>query len=119
MQLMQGAIAAAWEQLDGSELDPNLLLDFQPLATGEGAYVNGRLFASLSESELAFKLSDADQAKLLEMPNTHRLTYQPEAAAVNKYVVLPSRFHNDVASLSIWLKRSLDYVLSLPAPSLP
>lgn len=126
---MQGAIAAAWQQLAGSELDATLDLDFQPITGGEsvagesvagagagseGALVNGRVFALLSEAGLALKLPEADQLKLLEMPNTRRLPSAPHTLEGNPFIVLPSRFHNDIASLSIWLKRSIDYVLSLP-----
>jgi len=124
MQIMQGAIAAAWQQLAGSELDATLDLDFQPITGGEsvagegagseGALVNGLVFALLSDAGLALKLPEADQLKLLEMPNTRRLPSAPHTLEGNPFIVLPSRFHNDIASLSIWLKRSIDYVLSLP-----
>lgn len=117
MQIMQGAIAAAWQQLAGSELGADLDLDFQPIASGagsEGALVNGVVFALLSDAGLALKLPEADQLKLLEMPNTRRLPSAPHTLEGNPFIVLPSRFHNDVSSLAIWLKRSVDYVLSLP-----
>lgn len=129
MQIMQGAIAAAWQQLAVSELDATLDLDFQPITGGESvagegvagagagsesALVNGLVFALLSDAGLALKLPEADQLKLLEMPNTRRLPSAPHTLEGNPFIVLPSRFHNDIASLSIWLKRSIEYVLSLP-----
>ena len=91
-------------------------LTFKPMFGGVCAYVSGRVFASLSDIGLALKLPPDAQADLLALDGAKRLQYEPDAPPSKQYVVVPPAMQADPAALAVWLGRSVEYVLSLPAP---
>jgi len=101
--------AAEAHALDGE-------LTFKPMFGGVCAYVSGRVFASLSDIGLALKLPPAAQADLLALDGAKRLQYEPDAPPSKQYVVVPPAMQADTDALAVWLGRSVEYVLSLPAP---
>jgi TfoX/Sxy family transcriptional regulator of competence genes len=104
---MQAQLAAA---------APGAEVTFRPMFGGACGYVRGRVFASLSDVGLALKLGLADQDELLSEKGAKRLQYEPDAPVSRQYVVVPPRIWKDAAALGRWVKRSIDHVLTLPAP---
>lgn len=108
---LQDQLSAAVETLNR-----DMELTFKPMFGGACAYVQGRVFASLSDVGLAFKLSPSAQDALLKEPNAKRLRYEPDAPESKTYVVVPSEMQADAQALGAWAAQSMDYALSLPAP---
>jgi len=108
---MQNQLSQAAEihALDGE-------LTFKPMFGGVCAYVSGRVFASLSDIGLARKLPPGAQADLLALDGAKRLQYEPDAPPSKQYVVVPPAMQEDPAALAAWVGRSVEYVLSQPAP---
>ena len=101
--------AAEVHALDGE-------LTYKPMFGGICAYVGGRVFASLSNIGLALKLPPEAQAELLVEDGAKRLQYEPDAPPSKQYIVAPPLMQADPAALAPWLRRSVEYVLALPAP---
>src|SRR5262245_33989910 len=95
---------------------PGAEITFKPMFGGACAYVRDRVFASLSNIGLALKLAPADQDEMLKEKGAERLRYEPDAPASKQYIVVPPRLRKDAAALTEWVKRSVDHVMSLPAP---
>lgn len=83
---------------------------------GACAYLDGRVFASLSDVGLALKLAPDVQDELLKIEGAKRLQYQADAPVSKTYIVVPPDVCADEAALASWVERSLDYVKGLPAP---
>ena len=91
-------------------------LSFKSIFGGVTGYVKGTVFASLSNIGLALKLSAIDQAALLMEEGAKRLRYEPDAPESKQYIVVPKALQDDSEALVVWVKRSTDFVLSLPPP---
>ena len=111
LEAMQDRLSAAAETLD---LDSEM--SFRAMFGGKSAYVKGRVFASLSDVGLALKLDSEAQSELLQVPGARRLRYEPDAPESKQYIVVPDAMQNDANALAVWVKRSVDFVLTLPAP---
>ncbi len=108
---LQDQLSAAVEVLDRDGE-----LTFKPMFGGVCAYVQGRIFASLSDVGLALKLAPEAQENLLRELNAKRLRYEPTAPESKTYLVVPLHIQADAQVLAIWAAQSIDYVLTLPAP---
>lgn len=95
---------------------PDIDLTFRPMFGGVCAYVGGRVFASLSNIGLGLKLAPSAQDDLLAEPGAKRLRYEPDAPESKQYIVIPESAVSDAETLAPWVKRSVEYVLTLPAP---
>lgn len=84
---------------------------------GAGAYAHERMFASLSDVGLALKLPAASQADLLALPGAERLRYDADATPSRHYIVVPPAVREDAALLAPWVRRAIDYVITLPPPT--
>ena len=91
-------------------------LTFKSMFGGVSGYVEGRIFASLSNIGMAFKLSPDAQEKLLRIEGAKRLRYEPDAPESKQYIVVPENLCTAEKELAFWVGHSMDYVLSLPAP---
>lgn len=90
-------------------------LEFRPMFGGIGAYVRGRYFASLSDVGIALKYPPELQDQILaEEPEATRLQYSPDSPVSKQYIVMPPHFIEDHSLLEPWLKRSIDYAVTLP-----
>lgn len=109
LEEMQDQLSAAVETLnrDGG-------LSFKAMFGGQCGYMEGRVFASLSNSGLALKLSAADQAALMQQ-GAHRLRYEPDAPESKQYIVVPRAVQADAQALAVWVRRSVDFVMAQPA----
>lgn len=95
---------------------PDLDLEFKPMFGGVSAYVNGRVFATLSNVGLALKLKMEDQPALLNYEGAKLLQYEPDAPISKQYVVVPSDFLYEVDLLGEWVERSARYAVTLAQP---
>ncbi len=82
---------------------------------GACAYVNGRVFASLSNVGLALKI-DGETAKTWLGKGGKWLQYEPDAPISKMYIVVPAEVLNDEGALSARVEKSVAHVLALPAP---
>ncbi len=112
LEELQDKLSAAAETLN---LDMGL--SFKAMFGGVSGYVEGRVFASLSNIGLALKLSADDQAALLREPGAKRLRYEPDAPESKQYIVVPEAVQANAEALAVWVKRSGDFVCALPAPN--
>jgi TfoX/Sxy family transcriptional regulator of competence genes len=106
---MQNYVSAAAERLN---LDKDLT--FKKMFGGGMAYIGGKPAASLSNIGIALKLAPLDQEELLAIDGAARLQYEPDAPVSKSYIVVPKAMVSNPALLAPWLKRSSDYILSLP-----
>lgn len=90
-------------------------LSFKSMFGGACAYVNGRVFASLSNVGLALKI-DGETAKLWIAKGAKWLQYEGDAPISKSYLVVPDRVLNDDAEFADWVESSVKHVCALPAP---
>ena len=103
--------------LDAAVTDPrrSATIECRHFFSGAAAYIDGRIFMSLTPAGLALKLSASDRAALLEQGATP-LRYFPKAPAKKDYAVVPESIRGDAASLARWIDASAEYCKTLPAP---
>lgn len=94
---------------------PTRELGFKAMFGGACAYVNGRVFASLSNVGLALKI-DGDSARAWLEQGGVWLQYEPDALVSKSYVVVPADVLRDESVFATWVEKSVAYVLALPAP---
>ena len=111
LEELQNHLSAAAETLT---LDRELT--FKPMFGGISGYVAGRVFASLSDMGLALKLPPDAQGELLAQPGAKRLQYDPDAPPSKQSIVVPPEMQAQPEMLAVWVRRSVDYVMTLPAP---
>ncbi len=83
--------------------------------SGAAAYVEGRIFMSLTPAGLALKLSAADLAGLFEQGATS-LRYFPKAPIKKDYAIVPESIRGDAVALARWINASVEFCETLPAP---
>ena len=72
---------------------------------GAAAYVNGRIFMSLTPVGLALKLPEEDRILLIN-EGAKRLQYFPKAPIKKDYVVLTEALADDPPALDTWITKS-------------
>jgi TfoX/Sxy family transcriptional regulator of competence genes len=85
---------------------PDLPLTFKPMFGGILAYVDGKVFASLSNVGLALKLAGDDHRDFLALPGAEPLRYEPDAPLSKSYVVAPRSLTDDHAAFRAWIVRA-------------
>ena len=83
--------------------------------SGAAAYVDGRIFISLTLAGLALKLAAADRDALFAQGAT-ALRYFPKAPVKKDYALLPDSLRSDEAALARWIAASIEHCKALPAP---
>lgn len=81
---------------------------------GAAAYAEGHICITLTPVGLALKLPEDALAELMAQGGT-ALRYFPKAPVKKHYVVLPAALREDKKEFRPWARRSIDYVLTLPA----
>jgi TfoX/Sxy family transcriptional regulator of competence genes len=80
------------------------------------AFVNGNLFAGLFGEDLFVRLSRPDEQTLLQVKGS--APFAPMKGRTMKgYVVIPKTWKNDQTIIKSWLRKSLDFVSTLPPKS--
>lgn len=77
---------------------------------GAAAYVDGRIFMTLTPGGLAIKLPEHDR-KLLLAEGARPLRYFPKAPIKKEYVILPDRLAKDDGALASLVETSMSFVL--------
>jgi TfoX/Sxy family transcriptional regulator of competence genes len=80
---------------------------------GAAAYVEGRIFMTLTPVGLALKLPADTRATLLAA-GARPLKYFPKAPVKKEYVVLPDNITGDAEALAALVATSLSFVLARP-----
>ena len=103
--------------LDAAVPDPrrSATIECRHFFSGAAAYVDGRIFISLTPAGLALKLSASDRAALLEQGATP-LRYFPKAPIKKDYAVVPESTRGDDMALARWIDASVEHCKTLPAP---
>ena len=81
----------------------------KPMFGNVGAFVNGNMFMGVFGSDVGLKLTESDQ-QALRAAGGH--PFGPSKRPMGGYVSLPSAF--GLAAAEAWVKKSVDYVGSLP-----
>ena len=76
--------------------------------SGAAAYVDGRIFMTLTPVGLALKLPEEDRNALLDQ-GAKPLQYYPKAPVKKGYVLLPTPSTDDDV-LGDWVRHSIDFV---------
>jgi TfoX/Sxy family transcriptional regulator of competence genes len=91
-------------------------LECKHFFSGAAVYFNGRICMSLTPVGFAIKLPEESRNALLKQKGTTHLQYFPEGPIKKDYVILPKTMLNDMKVLRRWVKVSIEYALTLPAP---
>lgn len=78
------------------------------------AFVGGNLFMSLFQDSLVLRLPDGDRAAFLKLDGAAAFEPMP-GRPMREYVVAPAAMVARPKSLAPWIRRSLEYVRSVPA----
>ncbi len=71
---------------------------------------------SLTTVGFALKLPEESRNALVKERGAKPLRYFPKAPVKKDYVILPKAMLKDMKTLRRWMRVSVKYVLSLPAP---
>ena len=77
--------------------------------SGAAAYIDGRIFMTLTPVGLALKLPEDGRNRLLDQGGKP-LRYFPKAPVKKDYVLSPSHLIDDDVGLSAWISRSIEFV---------
>ena len=91
-------------------------LEYKHFFSGAAVYADGRICISLTPVGFAIKLPEKSRAVLLKEKGTKNLRYFPKGPIKKDYVVLSKAILNDMKVLRSWVKVTIEYALTLPAP---
>jgi hypothetical protein len=106
---------ALMEQL-GSRNFNGVKLGCKHFFSGAAVYARGRICMSWTPVGFAIKLPEASRSILLKQHHATPLRYFPRGPIKKDYVVLPESILKDMKTFRRWVKVSVAYVVSLPAP---
>lgn len=92
-------------------------LECKHFFSGAAVYADGRICMSLTTVGFAIKLPEESRNTLVKERGAKPLRYFPKAPIKKDYVILPKTMLKDMKILRRWVKVSIEYVLSLPAPA--
>jgi TfoX/Sxy family transcriptional regulator of competence genes len=79
-------------------------------------FLNGNMLACVFQARIMVRLSDADRAAFLTLPNTKLFEPSP-GRAMREYVEAPPSAEMATAELRGWIRRGVEYVATLPKKS--
>ena len=91
-------------------------LECKHFFSGAAVYANEKICMSLTTVGFAIKLPEESRNILVKEHGAKPLRYFPKAPIKKDYVILPNAMLKDMKILRRWVKVSIEYVLSLPAP---
>ena len=91
-------------------------LECKHFFSGAAVYANGRICLSWTPVGFAIKLPETSRSDLINQHRARQLRYFPKGPIKNDYVVLPESMLKDMKTLRHWVKVSIEYAASLPAP---
>jgi len=96
-------------------LVPNdLNVTVRPMFGNISAFVNGNMFFGLFGNDMFVRLSEKDQAELLKMKGASNLEPM-KGRPMKAYIIMPSSWREDPATVRSWVSRSLAWTSKLPA----
>jgi TfoX/Sxy family transcriptional regulator of competence genes len=95
------------------KLDRGIATECKHFFSGAAAYVNGRIFMTLTSVGLALKLPPESQAELTRHGATP-LRYFPQGPIKKDYVVVPEKIARDADALAPWVATSVRFALAVP-----
>ena len=95
---------------------PDKELTFRAMFGGAGVYVEGIIMATLSNVGIGLKLSPPDQEQLLKLDGAKRLQHDESMPPSKQYIQPPKAFESNPDEIAHWVKRSIDFVMTLPIP---
>ena len=110
------ALTALMEQLTASGFG-GATLECKHFFGGAAVYADGRICMSLTDAGFAMKLPEESRKTLMNERGAKGLRYFPDGPIKKDYVVLPKAMLEDMKTLRHWVRVSIDYALSLPAPT--
>jgi len=96
-----------------SETEPGVKFECKHFFSGAAAYVNGRIFMTLTSVGLALKLPPASHAVLIGK-GAKPLRYFPTGPIKKDYVVVPRPMASDVDALAPWIAESVLFSQTVP-----
>lgn len=75
-------------------------------------FINNNMFIGVFQNSLFLRLSEKDREIFLDIPDTTRFEPMP-GRIMKEYVVIPQEILNDEGQREEWIKKSINYVLSL------
>ena len=91
-------------------------LECKHFFSGAAVYANGRICMSWTPVGFAVKLPETSRSALINQHGARHLRYFPKGPIKKDYVVLPKSMLKDMKTLRRWVKVSIEYAASLPAP---
>ena len=76
-------------------------------------FLNNNMFIGLFQSQVFLRLSSIDKKEFLKIDDGQQFEPMP-GRIMKEYVILPKKVINDDELLNHWVKRSIQYVSSLP-----
>ena len=77
------------------------------------AFINNNMFIGVHQHSMILRLSEQDRTTFLELSDATRFEPMP-GRIMKEYVVLTPAILNNEDQLSQWIKKSVNYVSSLP-----
>jgi TfoX/Sxy family transcriptional regulator of competence genes len=77
-------------------------------------FAKGNMFACLHEAGMVLRLPEKQRTEFLRLKGAKQFEPMP-GRVMREYVVVPKALLNVPDQLRVWVEKSLDYVLSLPA----
>ena len=81
---------------------------------GIAAKVNGQMFAGLFAKSFIVKLSDGDRDEAMQLDGAEPFDPMGNGRITSNTILMPEETFGDAAELRSWLRRALDYTLTLP-----
>ncbi len=86
----------------------------KPMFGNFGAFANGQMFAGVFGDVVFVRLPERDRAAALKLPGAD--SFAPmKGRPMKEYVVLPGPELADKKKSKVWVSRSLDFVMAMPA----
>ena len=82
---------------------------------GIAAKANGQMFAGLFAKSFIVKLSDGDRDEAMQLDGAEPFDPMGNGRIMSNTILMPEETFGDDAELRSWLRRALDYTLTLPA----
>ena len=86
-------------------------IDIKHFFGGAAAYIDGRIFMSLTKVGLALKLPEEDRVRLLRSKRAKKMRYFPKAPVKKQYALFPASFVNDRGAAKAWIETSVAFAI--------
>jgi len=77
-------------------------------------FVNRNMFCGVHQDSIFMRLSEEDRKKIQEEFDEAQIFEPMEGRKMKEYMAVPEAVYDDPETFTTWLKRSFDYVSSLP-----